>query len=184
MSCRSFTGSSIARAASWRTFVNVPSTTSRAMASMSWSSIAALSASSSWSATKARSGTVGSGSTASTFSDGVAGAAVSGGALRKKREKSDIVGLQLSITMLDTYSTGSYRAAHEKCGRVERAVRNRSTSLTGIPGGCMPYHARHRVGPVVNRIELLGMRQQHLRHRQRAGLASSAQTGILDAFKV
>src|SRR5476649_838710 len=47
-----------------------------------------------------------------------------------------------------------------------------------------PYHARYGVEHVINRMELLGMRQQHMCHGQRAGFAIPAQSGIADAFKV
>src|ERR1700736_5473850 len=47
-----------------------------------------------------------------------------------------------------------------------------------------PHHAGYRVDHVVDRMELLWVRQQHKRHRQRAGLAIGTQSCILDAFKV
>src|SRR5258706_4317491 len=162
MSCRSVAGSSMARAASWRTFVNVPSTTSRATASVSWAAIAAWSAASSSSATDARSGTLGSGSTASPYSGCFCGAEDGSGVLRKRREISDIMGLQLSCS--STHSTGSARNARA--------------------GTCAPCHARHGVDHVINGTELLRMRQQNMRHRQRTGFAIGAHSGILNGFEV
>ena len=47
-----------------------------------------------------------------------------------------------------------------------------------------PYHAWYRVDHVIYGTELLRVRQQHMRHGQRAGFAIGAQSGILDGFKI
>src|SRR5665213_1220701 len=83
-------------------------------------------------------------------------------------------GLKLASRILrDQMILSDSKSGKFYCGQRPRALR-----------GCRGYHVRYCVDYVINRMKLIWMRQQCVRHSQRAGFTSAAHSRILNGIKI